>query len=88
MLAKELVFVMQLSNHEPVEASTPNSKESRRLCNCSFDGGLPRTTDWHRRHQAHHLAEFPEVDQITRDNLAMFVDMAAQRERKATDVDN
>jgi hypothetical protein len=61
--------------------STTAGASAPAVCGCSFDGGWPRfTADWHRRHQAHHLAEFPEVDQITRDNLAMFIDMSQQRE--------
>ena len=35
---------------------------------------------WHRWHQAHHLATFPDVDQITRDNLATFTAIAERRE--------
>lgn len=27
------------------------------------------SAEWHRGHRDHHLAMFPEVDQITRDNL-------------------
>lgn len=51
----------------------------RPACCCSYDE-LPRfTPGWHSRHRDHHLAEFPDVDQATRDNLAMFVEMAEER---------
>lgn len=53
----------------------------RRPCACSFDGGWPRfTADWHRRHRDQHLTEFPDVDQITRDNLAMFIERAEEQQ--------
>lgn len=50
-------------------------------CVCSFDEWPRFTADWYRRHRAAHLAEFPDIDQGTRDNLAMFVEIAERRER-------
>lgn len=35
---------------------------------------------WHEGHMAHHLAAFPNVDQITRDTLAEFIERAAVAE--------
>ena len=40
------------------------------LCSCTFDGWPPFTTDWHKSHLDHHLAQFPDVDEGTRRNLA------------------
>lgn len=43
--------------------------------------GLPTwSAAWYKRYRDIHLAKYPNVDQGTRDNLAMFIDMAHQRE--------
>lgn len=36
---------------------------------------------WYARWRDLHLAKYPDVDQGTRDNLAMFVERAAEQER-------
>jgi len=53
-------------------------------CPCGF-GHRPDlgtfSARWHRAHRAHHLARFPDVDQGTRDNLALFIQLAEDREQ-------
>jgi hypothetical protein len=49
-------------------------------CPCEFGphfevGAFSRR--WHELHREHHLAVFPDVDQGTRDNLALFIEWAA-----------
>ena len=50
-------------------------------CNgCQFPMGN-WSADWHRRHEAHHLAMMgATADDITRANLRWFVELAEQRE--------
>lgn len=45
---------------------------------CGFVGpGLvPFSPEWHRQHRDAHEAAFPDLDQGSRDNLAMFIDRA------------
>lgn len=38
---------------------------------------------WYRLWRDLHLAKYPDVDQGTRDNLTMFVEMAEKREASA-----
>ncbi len=38
------------------------------------------SASWYRQWRTLHLAKYPDVDQSTRDNLDMFVDMAETRE--------
>lgn len=38
------------------------------------------SAEWHRLHRDAHLAAFPDLDQSSRDNLTMFVDMAERVE--------
>jgi len=52
-------------------------------CSCGFGARWelePFSAEWHRQHRTRHLAVYPNVDQSSRDNLAMFVDRAAARE--------
>ena len=43
---------------------------------CGFlEVGLTNV-EWHRQHMAHHLATFPDVDDVTRHNLAWFIERA------------
>ena len=52
-------------------------------CPCGFDGfsvwpvGSPA---WHRAHRAAHLAAFPDLDDVSRLNLDLFVEWAEARE--------
>lgn len=39
---------------------------------------------WYRLWRDLHLERYPDVDRATRDNLAMFVELAEQRERAAS----
>lgn len=51
-----------------------------RRCACGFDPfSVPDLfgPEWHTAHRDHHLAVFPAVDQVTRDNLASFIERSA-----------
>ncbi len=50
-------------------------------CACGFDQHPdPQvrrwSKKWHEDHRAAHLAAFPDIDQRTRDNLALFIEWA------------
>lgn len=45
-----------------------------------FDDDVPLfTAEWYRRNREAHLAEFPDLDQVSRDNLDAFVRNAEAR---------
>lgn len=51
-----------------------------RRCACGFDPfsvDPPFGPGWHTAHRDHHLTTFPFVDQVTRDNLASFIERSA-----------
>lgn len=55
---------------------------SRKACACDMEPLWELSwSEWHTVHMAHHLATFPDVDQVTRDNLAAFIARAERREQ-------
>jgi len=51
-----------------------------RGCPCGFtdpQGIAKWSKPWHELHQAHHLAAYPDLDQRSRDNLALFIEWAS-----------
>lgn len=53
-------------------------------CPCGFDlfSVSPMfSADWQRAHRDAHLAAFPDVDEGTRRNLDMFIEIAEERDR-------